>query len=66
MIKVHRLNGSEFVINAHAIEMVEGNPDTVIMLTTERKYVVKESVQEIIDRVVEYNRNSFARKGLDS
>jgi flagellar protein FlbD len=66
MIVVHRLNGSEFVINAHAIELVEGNPDTVIMLNTERKYVVKESVQDIIDKVVAFNRTTFGRQGIPS
>jgi flagellar protein FlbD len=56
MIKVTRLNGSETVINAELIESVEATPDTVISLTTGHRYVVHESVDEIIARVVAYRR----------
>ncbi len=48
MIRVHRLNGEEFVLNAHHIETMEEKPDTVITLTNDRKYIVKESIEEII------------------
>jgi flagellar protein FlbD len=65
MIVLHRLNGSEIVINSRQIETVEGNPDTVILLTTERRYVVKESVQEVIDKVIEFNKKIVGRSGLD-
>ena len=64
MIVLHRLNGSELVINARNIETVEGNPDTAIMLTTERRYIVKESVDEVIAKVIEYNQRIVGRSGL--
>jgi flagellar protein FlbD len=64
MIVLHRLNGSELVVNARNIETVEGNPDTVIMLTTERRYIVKESVDEVIAKVIEYNKRIVGRSGL--
>ncbi|MCS7235342.1 MAG: flagellar FlbD family protein [Armatimonadota bacterium] len=54
MIKVTRLNGTETVINADLIESVEATPDTVISLTTGHKYVVHESVDEVVARVVAY------------
>lgn len=59
MIVVHRLKGEEFVINANLIEIIEANPDTVITLTTERKFVVKESVSEIIQMVKDYHKDVF-------
>jgi flagellar protein FlbD len=60
MIHVTRLNRTEYVINADYIETVEATPDTVITLTTERKYVVREPVAEIIKRVVAYKRACMA------
>jgi flagellar protein FlbD len=54
MIKVTRINGKEFVINAEQIEFAEETPDTVISLISGKKVVVSESIDEIIRRVVEY------------
>jgi flagellar protein FlbD len=65
MIVLHRLNGSEIVINAHHIETVEKTPDTVILLTTDHRYVVKESVEEVIEKVIGFNRAIVGRKGLE-
>ncbi len=56
MIKVTRLNGKEFVVNAELIQYVEATPDSVITLVNHEKLVVKESLDEIIRRVVEYGR----------
>ncbi|MBU6429454.1 MAG: flagellar FlbD family protein, partial [Cyanobacteria bacterium REEB65] len=39
---------------------IEATPDTVITLTTERKYVVREPVGDIIDRVIAYKRSCMA------
>mgnify|MGYP003523222746 FL=1 len=55
MIKVSRLNGEEYILNSSLIETVEANPDTVISLTTGHKLVVRESVDEIIDKVIKYS-----------
>ena len=52
MIKVKRLNGKEFVINSELIEFVEETPDTVISLTTGKKVVVQESVDEVIKKII--------------
>lgn len=62
MIKVHRLNQSEFVINADLIETVEGTPDTVVILTTGKQFVVLESVDSVIDKVI-YFRARLASLG---
>jgi len=64
MIRVSRLNNFEFMINCELIEFVEETPDTVITLTTGKKYVVKESMDEILKRVVEYKSkiNSYKIK----
>ena len=57
MIKVTRLDHSELVVNAELIETVEATPDTVITLTSGKKLVVSEDVDEIIRRVMEYRRH---------
>ena len=56
MIVVHRLNNTEFVINPDLIESMEASPDTRITLTTERTFIVKETIPEIIEKVIEYQR----------
>ena len=56
MIKLTNLGGEEFVLNADFIETIESKPDTVIKLFNEKKYIVKESIDEVIQRVVEYKR----------
>lgn len=63
MIKVTRLNGTELVVNADLIEFVEATPDTVISLTTGKKIVVAEPVDEIIRKVVDF-RERIAVRGL--
>ena len=60
MIWVTRLNGEKFVINSDHIEIVEANPDTVITLTNGDRYIVKESVDEIIEKVIEFRKKIFA------
>ena len=57
MIKVSRLNGKEFVVNAELIQYIEATPDTVITLVNHEKLVVKEPVDEVVRRVVEYGRS---------
>ena len=56
MIVVHRLNGTEFVLNDQHIETMEATPDTVITLVNEKKYVVKETTREITDLIVAYRK----------
>jgi flagellar protein FlbD len=57
MIKLSRLNGSSYVLNSDLIETVEATPDTVITTTAGIKYICKESVDEVIDKVIEFKGN---------
>lgn len=56
MITLHRLNGKEFVLNAEQIKFVEATPDTVITLAADEKFMVKESVEAVVQQVIEYKR----------
>jgi flagellar protein FlbD len=50
------INGSEIVLNSDLIEFMEATPDTIISLSTGKKMIVKESVADVIDRIVEFRR----------
>jgi len=51
MIAVTRLNGTALALNPSLIERIEHTPDTVLSLTTGNKYVVAESMDEVIERI---------------
>jgi flagellar protein FlbD len=57
MIHLTRLNQAPVVVNADLIEHIEMTPDTVIVLTTGQKILVRDSANEIIEKVVEFRRN---------
>jgi len=56
VIRLTRINHVPLVLNAELIEHVEVTPDTVISLTTGQKFVVLESPDEVIERVIEYRK----------
>ena len=56
MICLTRLNGQQFVINADKIRYVEATPDTVVCCETGDKLMVKESIQEVMRKAIEYAR----------
>lgn len=59
MILVHRLDGAPFYLNAELVETVEATPDTVIVLVNGHKYIVREQVEEVIARILNYRRFLF-------
>lgn len=60
MIPLVRLDGSEVVVNAELIATVEKTPDTMLTLTTGHHLLVKESVDDVVARVIEYRRKIAA------
>ena len=61
MILLHKINGTEFTLNPNLIEILEETPDTVITLINSRKYIIKETREEILNKIVEYQRSLFYR-----
>ena len=57
MINVTRLDNSELVINSDLIEIVEAIPETIIHLTTGKKIMVCEKVDEIVLKVSAFKRS---------
>ncbi len=56
MIKLTRLGGEVFILNAELIQYVEELPDTFITLTTGQRLVVQESMDEVLRRAVVYQQ----------
>jgi flagellar protein FlbD len=57
MIRLTRINHRPLVVNCDLIEHVETTPDTVITMTTGQKFVVLESVDEVIQQVIHFRRS---------
>ena len=62
MIHLTRINHRPLVVNAELIEHVETTPDTVVSMTTGEKFVVVETADQIVERVIEYRRLILASK----
>ena len=56
MIKLTRLDGERFVLNADLIRYVEQRPDTFITLTTGERFVVAETLDQVVDLAVDYQQ----------
>lgn len=63
MIKLTGLNNKELIINAEHIEKLEAVPESLITLTNGNKYLVRESNEEIVNKVLEY-KSKIQRFGL--
>lgn len=57
MIKLTKLNKTQFVLNCELIETIEATPDSVITLTNGKKYVVLEDIDEIIEKIVAFKKH---------
>ena len=57
MIRLTRINHVPLVLNSDLIEHVEVTPDTVIAMTNGEKFMVLESADEVIARVVDFRRS---------
>ena len=60
MIRLTRINRVPLVLNADLIEHIEVTPDTVIALTTGQKFMVLESADEVIQKIIEFRRSISA------
>jgi len=56
MICLTRLNKKTFVVNAELIKMIEETPDTLITLVNGDHFMVRESVQEVVGKAIDYAR----------
>jgi flagellar protein FlbD len=59
MVRLTRLNHAPLVLNSDLIEHIDITPDTVITLTTGQILRVRETAEEVIQRILEYRRRIF-------
>jgi flagellar protein FlbD len=64
MISLTRLSGTTFLLNADLIERVDCTPDTVVTLVDGTKYLVSESLDDVLAAVVDYRAAIVARSEL--
>lgn len=61
MIMLTKLNGDLFLLNCDMIETVQENPDTTIHLNNGQLYIVKESMQDVMQKSLEYHQQIFGK-----
>jgi flagellar protein FlbD len=61
MIHLTRLNNQPIVVNADLVKFIENAPDTVITLLTGEKLIVRESVEEVLNRIRDFQRRFYRR-----
>ena len=66
MIQLTRINHIPLVLNSDVIEHIEMTPDTVISLTNGQKFVVLESSDEVIRKVIDFRREIYRGLALAS
>ena len=54
MIKLTKLNKAEYYLNSDLMETVDSTPDTVITMVSGKKFVVLESPEEVVDRILRF------------
>ena len=59
MIPLRRLNNQPIIVNCDLIESVESTPDTVVTLTSGNKLIVRDSLDEVRKRVIEFKREIY-------
>ncbi|NLM00543.1 MAG: flagellar FlbD family protein [Treponema sp.] len=65
MIEVLRLDGKRVWINPHQIELIEMNPDVTLVMLSGKKIILRNSPEEIIDKIITYRKRIGAFKNED-
>ena len=61
MIIVTRLNGPQLSVNPDLLQRIDATPDTILTLVDGTKYIVEESMPQVIDLITDYRANLLAR-----
>jgi len=56
MIKVTRLDGTEYYLNPHQIECIEIRPDTTLVMLSGKTHILREEVDVVLERIDAYRR----------
>lgn len=59
MIALTRLNGHPVMLNCDLIESLEATPDTVVTLTSGNKLIVRDSMHEVQQKIIDFKRKIY-------
>lgn len=59
MIRLTRLNNEPMILNSDLIQHIETTPDTAIALINGQRWIVRESAEEVVRRVVAFRRSIY-------
>jgi flagellar protein FlbD len=62
MIRLTRLNQTQFIVNCELIKFIESTPDTLITLSTGEKLMVKESIDDVVSATMIYRKRLYQEK----
>jgi flagellar protein FlbD len=63
MIALRRLNNEPVMVNPDLIEFLEATPDTVVTLTSGNKLLVRDSMDEVREKIIEFKRRIHGPEG---
>jgi flagellar protein FlbD len=68
MIQLNRLNGFSFYLNPELIEQIESAPDTVITTITGNNFVVRNSMEDVLEKIMAYRErvSGLTRSSIES
>ncbi len=61
MINLTKLNEEKFILNCDLIEVIEERPDTTIQLISGEYFLVTESAEEVVNKIITYKRKLYKR-----
>ena len=61
MINLTKLNEEKFILNSDLIEVIEERPDTTIQLISGEYFLVTESAEEVVNKIITYKRKLYKR-----
>lgn len=59
MIALTRLNGHPVMVNSDLIEQLEETPDTVVTLTSGNRLIVRDSMAEVQQKIIDFKRRIY-------
>lgn len=62
MIFLKKITDESFALNPDLIQTIEETPDTMILLVTGNRFIVRDSMAEVVDKVIEYRRKCNTAK----
>ena len=56
MIKLTKLDGTDYYVNPHQIECIEIRPDTVLVMLSGRTHIVRDEADDVLEKIDAYRK----------